>query len=167
MKSFSVLTTTNQQKSNTQLWIKSQINIMCHSCLSFLSVEKQSSLQAESSALHKYMTLSSATVLLMGFVAGCNNNSVSNTTSAVHCQPNALIQWIFGSFVSRVRDTLVCGCLWESCHCLVLRDYAHVGAHFWQLGCFLRHTALKIVFKHRFTLRSFFEAFFFKSSYSQ
>lgn len=111
----------------------SQINITCHLCLFFsLSTEKQSSLQVDGTAKHKYMTLTGATVLLMGFVEGCTNNnlSLSNTTSAVHCQRNALIHWVFGSFVSRVWDTLGCGCPWESCHGPVLWDYTHVGTHF-------------------------------------
>lgn len=144
----------------------SQINITCHSCLILSLQEKQSSLQADRSPLHRRMTFTGVTVLLIGFVVGCSNNSLCNTTSAVHCQPNYLIQWVFGSFVSRVWDTLVCGCLWESCHCPVLRDYAHVGPTLTAGLLPLQHST-KIVFYGRFTVLHFIEVccfFFYKNN---
>lgn len=98
----------------------SKVCIKSHFCLLFSLPFK-----------HTDLTFTGATVLLMGFVVGCTNNNlrVSKTTSAVHGQPNAFIQWVFGSFVSRVWDTLGCGCPWESCHCPVLWDYTHVRTH--------------------------------------
>lgn len=113
----------NQQWRNTEPWnwngvivryVLRVTSVFCSPCLSSAQ-----------------MMFTGATVLLMGFVVGCTNNNlcVSKTTSAVHGQPNAFIQWVFGSFVSRVWDTLGCGCPWESCHCPVLWDYTHVRTH--------------------------------------
>ena len=97
-----------------------------------MNIPGHSSVGAHRSPSHKHMTPTAATPpLLIGFVVSCNNNNlcVSNTTSAVLCQPNVLIHWVFGSFVSGVGDTLVSGCPWESCHCPVLRHYTHVETH--------------------------------------
>lgn len=82
----------------------------------------------------------------MGFVLSCSNNNlcVHKTASAVLHQPNALIHWVFGSIVSGVGDTLASGCPWESCHCPVLRHYAHAGTRFDRWAASLCNRAPKL-----------------------
>lgn len=107
------------------------INILRPFCLSLPLWENNPLFRQTEAALHTYMTFTTLTVLFKGFVTGWNNNNLWSITRYICSALSAKrLDVVFGSFVWGVWDALVCGCLWETCHCLVLRDYDHGGTHF-------------------------------------